>query len=178
MFYNLAFTSLPVIVLAVFDQDVSDTISLLVPQLYTSGILGKDWSQYKFVWYMFDGLYQSVISFFFPYLLFYLAFQNPQGMTIDHRFYMGVVAACIAVTACDIYVLMQQYRWDWLSVLIDCISILLVYFWTGVWSVNATYSGEFYRAGAQTLGTLGVWCCIFIGVIGCLLPRFTFDFFT
>ena len=66
---------------------------------------------------------------------------------------MGVVA-CIAVTACDIYVLMQQYRWDWLSVLIDCISILLVYFWTGVWSVNATYSGEFYRAGAQTLGTL------------------------
>ena len=60
-----------------------------------------------------------------------------------------------AVTACDIYVLMQQYRWDWLSVLIDCISILLVYFWTGVWSVNA-YSGEFYRAGAQTLGTLGV----------------------
>ena len=64
MFYNLAFTSLPVIVLAVFDQDVSDTISLLVPQLYTSGILGKDWSQYKFVWYMFDGLYQSVISFF------------------------------------------------------------------------------------------------------------------
>lgn len=178
MFYNLAFTSLPVIVLAVFDQDVSDTISLLVPQLYTSGILGKDWSQYKFVWYMFDGLYQSVISFFFPYLLFYVAFQNPQGMTIDHRFYMGVVAACIAVTACDIYVLMQQYRWDWLSVLIDCISILLVYFWTGVWSVNPNYSGEFYRAGAQTLGTLGVWCCIFVGIIGCLLPRFTFDFFT
>ncbi|CAX42839.1 aminophospholipid translocase (flippase), putative [Candida dubliniensis CD36] len=178
MFYNLAFTSLPVIVLAVFDQDVSDTISLLVPQLYTSGILGKDWSQYKFVWYMFDGLYQSVISFFFPYLLFYVAFQNPQGMTIDHRFYIGVVAACIAVTACDIYVLMQQYRWDWLSVLIDCISILLVYFWTGVWSVNPNYSGEFYRAGAQTLGTLGVWCCIFVGIIGCLLPRFTFDFFT
>ena len=176
MFYNLAFTSLSVIVLGVLDQDVSDTVSLLVPQLYISGILGKDWSQYKFAWYMFDGLYQSVISFWFPYLLFYKAFQNPQGMTIDHRFYMGVVAVAISVTACNLYILLQQKRWDWLSLLIYAISILLVYFWTGVWSVNATYSGEFYRAGAQTLGTLGVWCCIFIGVIACLLPRFTFDF--
>ncbi|CAI5758671.1 unnamed protein product [Candida verbasci] len=176
MFYNLAFTSLPVIVLAVLDQDVSDTISLLVPQLYISGILGKDWSQYKFIWYMCDGLYQSVISFFFPFLLWYKSFQNPQGLVIDHRFLMGVVAACIAVTACDIYVLLQQFRWDWLTLLIDAISILIVFFWTGVWSVNSNYSGEFYRAGAQTLGTLAVWCCIFIGIIACLLPRFTWDF--
>ncbi|KAI5966195.1 uncharacterized protein KGF55_000504 [Candida pseudojiufengensis] len=176
MFYNLAFTSLPVIVLAVFDQDVSDTVSLLVPQLYISGILSKDWSQYKFIIYMIDGLYQSVISFFFPFLLFYKSFQNPQGMTIDHRFFMGVVAACIAVTACDLFVLLKQHRWDWLSLLIYAISILLVYFWTGVWSVNKNYSGEFYRAGAQTLGTLGVWCCIFIGIIACLLPTFTIDF--
>ncbi|RCK59111.1 Phospholipid-transporting ATPase DNF2 [Candida viswanathii] len=176
MFYNLAFTSLPVIFLGIFDQDVSDTVSLLVPQLYISGILSKDWHQFKFVWYCVDGLYQSVISFYFPYLLFYKSFQNMQGMTIDHRFFMGVVAACIAVTACNIYVLMRQYRWDWLSVLIDVISILLVYFWTGVWSVNKNYTGEFYRAGAQTLGTLAVWCCIFVGIVGCLLPRFTYDF--
>ena len=176
MFYNLAFTSLPVIFLGIFDQDVSDTVSLLVPQLYISGILSKDWHQFKFVWYCVDGFYQSVISFFFPYLLFYKAFQNPQGMTIDHRFFVGIVVACIVVTACNIYVLMRQYRWDWLSVLIVVISILLVYFWTGVWSVNKNYSGEFYRAGAQTLGTLAVWCCIFVGIIGCLLPRFTYDF--
>ena len=64
----------------------------------------------------------------------------------------------------------------WLSLLIDIISILLVFFWTGVWSVNKNYSGEFYRAGAQTLGTLGVWCCFFVAVIACLLPRFTLDF--
>ncbi|ODV69561.1 phospholipid-translocating P-type ATPase [Hyphopichia burtonii NRRL Y-1933] len=175
MFYNLAFTSLPVIVLAVLDQDVSDTISLVVPQLYRSGVLGLEWSQYKFVWYMLDGLYQSVISFFFPYLLFYMSFQNPQGLAVDHRFWIGVVAACISVTACDIYVLLQQYRWDWLSLLIDALSILVVYFWSGVWS-SRIYAGEFYKAGAQVLGTLGCWCCIFIGVIVNLLPRFTYDF--
>ncbi len=175
MFFNLAFTSLPIIFLAVLDQDVSDTVSLVVPQLYRSGILRLEWSQYKFIYYMLDGLYQSVISFFFPYLLFYKSFQNPQGLIIDHRFWIGVVAACISVTAADVYVLLRQYRWDWLTLLIDAISVLLVYFWTGVWSVNV-YAQEFYRAGAQVFGTLGCWCCIFIGVLLCLLPRFVVDF--
>lgn len=175
MFFNLAFTSLPVIFLAVLDQDVSDTVSVLVPQLYRSGILGEEWSQYKFGWYMADGLYQSVISFFFPYLIYYKSFQNPQGLPVDHRFWIGVVAACLSVTAVDIYVLLRQYRWDWLSVLIVAISILLVYFWTGVWSATLS-SLEFFKAGAQVFGTLACWCCIFIGVLLCVLPRFVFDF--
>lgn len=175
MFFNLAFTSLPVIVLAVLDQDVSDTISLLVPQLYRTGIYRLEWSQFKFAWYMIDGLYQSAVSFFFPYLLFYKSFQNMQGLAVDHRFWIGVLVACVSVTACNFYVLLQQYRWDWLTLLIDAISILLVYFWSGVWS-SRVYAGEFYKAGAQVLGTLACWCVVFVGVVVCLLPRFTHDF--
>lgn len=175
MFFNLAFTSLPVIVLAVLDQDVSDSISLLVPQLYRTGIYRLEWSQFKFAWYMFDGLYQSVVSFFFPYLLFYKSFQSMQGLAVDHRFWMGVLAACVAVTSCNLYVLLQQYRWDWLTLVVDAISILLVYFWSGVWS-SRVYAGEFYKAGAQVLGTLACWCVIFVGVVSCMLPRFTYDF--
>ncbi|KAL6450692.1 DNF1 Phospholipid-transporting ATPase DNF1 [Candida maltosa Xu316] len=176
MFYNLAFTSLPVIFLGIFDQDVSAEVSLKVPQLYRSGVLGKDWSQIKFSYYMADGLVQSVICFFFGYLLMYVSFQNPQGMTIDHRFWMSIPIICAAVIAANLYVLLQQYRWDWLSVLINAISILLIFFWTGVWSTNSYYSGEFFRAGAQTLGTLGVWCCIFVASLACLIPRFTYNF--
>lgn len=175
MFYNLAFTSLPVIILAVFDQDVSDTVSLVVPQLYRSGILGKDWSQYKFVWYMFDGLYQSVISFYFPYLVYFRTFQNHEGLPVDHRFWLGVLVCVVSVTSCDLYVLLHQYRWDWLSLLINALSILVVFFWTGVWSARA-WVGEFYKAGSQLLGTLGFWCCVVVGVIICLMPRFIFDF--
>jgi phospholipid-translocating ATPase len=46
--FNLAFTSLPVILLGVFDQDVSDKVSLAVPQLYTRGIERLEWTQTKF----------------------------------------------------------------------------------------------------------------------------------
>lgn len=46
--YNLAFTSLPVILMGVLDQDVSDKVSLAVPQLYRRGIERKEWTQTKF----------------------------------------------------------------------------------------------------------------------------------
>jgi magnesium-transporting ATPase (P-type) len=51
IFFNLAFTSLPVIVMGVLDQDVDDKVSLAVPQLYRRGIERKEWTQPKF-WYV------------------------------------------------------------------------------------------------------------------------------
>lgn len=45
---NLAFTSLPVILMGILDQDVNDKISLAVPQLYKRGIKSLEWTQTKF----------------------------------------------------------------------------------------------------------------------------------
>lgn len=175
MFYNLAFTSLPIIFLAVLDQDVSDTVSLLIPELYRSGILRLEWSQWKFLFYMFDGLYQLVLSFFFPYLLYYRgAFTNAQGLVLHHRFWMGTMVSAISVILCNIYVLLQQKRWDWLSGIIYAFSVLILFFWVGVWSL-AVYLGEYYKAASQVFGTLTFWCVFFVGILLNLLPRFTYD---
>jgi phospholipid-translocating ATPase len=48
LLFNLAFTSLPVIFMGILDQDVSDLVSLAVPQLYRRGIERKEWTQRKF----------------------------------------------------------------------------------------------------------------------------------
>lgn len=45
---NLAFTSVPVGLMGVLDQDVSDKVSLAVPQLYRRGMERKEWTQTKF----------------------------------------------------------------------------------------------------------------------------------
>jgi phospholipid-translocating ATPase len=45
---NLAFTSLPVIFMGIFDQDVNDKVSIAVPQLYMRGIERKEWGYVKF----------------------------------------------------------------------------------------------------------------------------------
>jgi phospholipid-translocating ATPase len=40
----------------------------------------------KFWIYMADGIYQSAISFFFPYLMYRTGFCGMNGRQIDHRF--------------------------------------------------------------------------------------------
>lgn len=174
-FYNLAFTSLPVIFLGIFDQDVPAKVSLLVPQLYRTGITRSEFTEPKFWCYMVDALYQSVISFFFPYLMYCKGFQNLQGLPLDHRFWMGISVICISCISCNIYILSHQYRWDWLSLLIVALSILVVYGWTGIWT-SSMQSGEFYKAASQAFGSASVWACTFIGVLICLIPREFYDF--
>lgn len=46
--FNLFFTSVPVILMGVLDQDVSDAVALAVPQLYRRGIERLEWTQKKF----------------------------------------------------------------------------------------------------------------------------------
>jgi len=48
LMFNLFFTSVPVILMGVLDQDVSDSVSLAVPQLYRRGIERLEWTQTKF----------------------------------------------------------------------------------------------------------------------------------
>ncbi|CEP63298.1 aminophospholipid-translocating P4-type ATPase DNF1 LALA0_S07e06964g [Lachancea lanzarotensis] len=177
MFYNLAFTSLPVIFLGIFDQDVNDVVSLLVPQLYRVGILRSEWNQKKFFYYMMDGIYQSVICFFFPYLVYYkTGLVTNTGLSLDHRYFVGVFVCSIAVFASNLYLLIHQYRWDWFSSFFNGLSCIIVFGWTGIWS-SFTSSGEFYKSAARVFGSPTYWAVMFVGVLFCVLPRFTFDVF-
>ncbi|KAI5293450.1 hypothetical protein KEM52_005521, partial [Ascosphaera acerosa] len=169
---NLAFTSLPVICMGILDQDVDDKVSLAVPQLYKRGIERLEWSQTKFWLYMLDGLYQSIICFFMSYLAFYKAVPlTENGRDIADRMRMGVFVACFAVIVSDVYVLLNTYRWDWLTVLIDAISILLFWFWTGIYTAF-TSSGQFYKAAPEVFGAASFWAMMFLTTIMCLAPRF------
>lgn len=103
-------------------------------------------------------------------------FTGMNGNPIDHRFWIGVIVTCIACISCNLYILFHQYRWDWLSGVIVAFSILVIYFWTIVWSSVVTSAAEFYYSGAQLFQNGTFWACTFIGVIICLLPRFTYDF--
>lgn len=177
MFYNLAFTSLPVIFMGIMDQDVNDVVSVLVPQLYRAGIMRSEWNQTKFWLYMVDGLYQSVISFFFPFLAYYkTGMVSPNGLGLDHRYWVGILVGSIASVSCNLYILIHQFRWDWFSTLFIALSCLVVYGWTGIWSTFTT-SGEFYKSAAHVYGSPIYWAIFFVGVLFCLLPRFTFDVF-
>ncbi|KAF3205500.1 hypothetical protein TWF679_009261 [Orbilia oligospora] len=172
LLYNLAFSSLPVIIMGIIDQDVDDKVSLAVPQLYQRGILRLEWTQTKFWIYMFDGIYQSVITFYMTYLLFSGGgFTSSNGRMLNNREQMGVYAASACIVVVNVYVLMNQYRWDYLFLGIVSFSILLIWFWTGVYS-QFMDSVNFYKSAEQVYGALSFWVNLLITVVVCLLPRF------
>lgn len=158
--------------MGILDQDVDDKVSIAVPQLYRRGIERKEWTQTKFWIYMIDGLYQSVICFYFPYLLFRVAnFETEDGRTVNDYKRLGVYIATPAVVVVNAYLMMNTYRWDWFMMLIASISALLIFFWTGVYT-SFTAGFTFYGAGSQVMGQLSFWAIVLLVTILCLLPRF------
>ncbi|KFY06698.1 hypothetical protein V492_07830 [Pseudogymnoascus sp. VKM F-4246] len=174
--FNLAFTSLAVICMGVLDQDVSDKVSLEVPQLYRRGIERKEWTQRKFWLYMLDGFYGSVICFFLAFLHFRGGnIVTGNGLNLDDKDRFGVYSLTASVIVINVYILMNSYRWDWLMGLIVVISTLLIFFWTGVYSAF-TSSSFFYQAAPQVFGQASFWAVTCLSVIVTLMPRFCIKF--
>ena len=172
LMFNLFFTSLPVGVMGVLDQDVSDKVSLAVPQLYRRGIERLEWTQTKFWLHMLDGVYQSVMVFFIPFLLFIQA--RPvtfNGLGVEDRIRFGAYVLHPAIVAINAYIMINSYRWDWLMLLIICLSDVFVFFWTGVYS-SFTSSGSLYHCAVQVYQEGTFWACFFLVPIVCLFPRF------
>lgn len=172
LMFNLIFTSVPPIVIGVLDQDVSDAVSLAVPQLYRRGIERLEWTQHKFWMYMFDGAYQSVIGYFIPYL----AFENTvtvasNGLDVSDRLRFGAYIAHPSVITINLYILINTYRWDWLTVLIIVVSDLIIFFWTGVYT-SSTFSAQLYKAAPQIYGQASFWAVLIATPIISLAPRY------
>ncbi|KAK3393077.1 hypothetical protein B0H63DRAFT_457321 [Podospora didyma] len=171
LMFNLFFTSVPVILMGVLDQDVSDVVSLAVPQLYRRGIERLEWTQTKFWAYMVDGIYQSIMSFFIPYIFVILtASAAGNGLDVAERTRLGAYIAHPAVLTINFYILINTYRWDWVLLLVIVISDVFIFFWTGVYTAFS-YSAAFYQAAPQIYSELTFWMCLIVTPAICILPR-------
>lgn len=121
---------------------------------------------------MFDGLYQSIICYFVTHLVFYTGiFANETGHNVNGSSQMGVYIAHPAIVVINLYILMNTYRWDGTMLGLTLFSILLIWFWTGVYTADVS-AFQFYKAAPQVYGTLSFWVVLLLTVVICLLPRF------
>lgn len=172
--FNSIFTSLPVVCLGILDKDLPEHLLLSVPQLYSKGILRQAWTPLKFWLYSAEGTYQSAVAFWFTYSVFFNGrFATMSGHDISYRQAMGVFAGSSSVMMCNIFVLVAQYRWDWISILINWLSSIAIIAWTGIYTSFIT-SNFFYKAGVQVFGSLDFWAYLLLAIIVSLLPRFCY----
>lgn len=121
---------------------------------------------------MLDGIYQSVMVFYIPYLLFRPARAvTMNGLGIDDRYRFGAYVAHPAVLTINSYILMNTYRWDWLMLLIVGLSDVFIFFWTGIYT-SFTSSDQFYGAAKEVYGEATFWAVFVLVPVICLFPRF------
>ncbi|KAH8880163.1 phospholipid-translocating P-type ATPase [Thozetella sp. PMI_491] len=172
LMFNLFFTSVPVVLMGVLDQDVNATVSLAVPQLYRRGIERLEWTQTKFWLYMADGFYQSVMAFFIPYTVVCLTSSAAgNGLDVSDRLRLGVYVAHPAVITINLYILLNCYRWDYAMLLTVVLSDAFVFFWTGVYT-SFTSAQFFYGSSVQAYQQLTFWMVLLVTPCACVAPRF------
>lgn len=121
--------------------------------------------------YMIDGIYQSVMCFFMTYFLFADADAvTRNGLDLSGREQMGVYVASSAIVVVNVYILINQYRWDWVFGLCVSLSILCIWLWTLIFSAF-TSTGAFHTTSNHVYGALSFWAVVFLTTVVCLLPR-------
>lgn len=120
---------------------------------------------------MIDGVYQSIMSFFIPFIFVILSTAaSGNGLDVSERTRLGCYIAHPAIFTINAYILINTNRWDWLMLLVVFISDIFIFFWTGIYT-SFTYAAGFYEAAPQIYQQLTFWMCLIVTPIICLLPR-------
>ncbi|CAH0588005.1 unnamed protein product [Chrysodeixis includens] len=94
--YNLFYTSLPVLALGVFEQDVADSTSLQFPKLYAPGHTSQLFNKTEFIKSTLHGCFTSLVLFLIPYGT-YKDGLAPDGKILSDHMLLGSVVATILI---------------------------------------------------------------------------------
>ncbi|KAL1357392.1 hypothetical protein HN51_009311 [Arachis hypogaea] len=174
--YNVFFSSLPVIALGVFDQDVSARFCLRFPMLYREGVENILFSWRRILSWMLNGFISSIIIFFFCTKAMEIQAFDEGGRTAGRDILGATMYTCVVwvvnlqmALAVNYFTLIQHVL-IWGSIVIWYI-FLLTY-----GAMASSFSGNAYHVFVETLApTPCYWLLIFFVVITTLVPYFTFS---
>ncbi|KAF7377408.1 P-type phospholipid transporter [Mycena sanguinolenta] len=151
---NLVFTSLPVIIMGAFDQDINARAALAFPQLY-------------FWLYMLDGLYQSAVVYFIPYLVWRFGLAvSWNGRGIDSLADFGTTVAVAAILTANAYVGLNMNYWTSLTWIVVFGSTIVMMAWIVIFSFF--FSSDFIDEEQVLFGELTFWTTIVVTSLICL----------
>jgi phospholipid-translocating ATPase len=169
--FNVVLTSLPVISLGVFEQDVSSDVCLQFPALYQQGPrnLFFDWPRI-FGW-MGNGLYTSLIIFFLNIIIFYNQAFESGGQTADMAAVGTTMFTCIIwAVNCQIALTMSHFTWIqhlfvWGSIATWYVFLLLY------GQISPKLSGNAFQILREALAPAPMyWIATLLVTVACNLP--------
>ncbi|XVE67923.1 hypothetical protein DITRI_Ditri09bG0026700 [Diplodiscus trichospermus] len=172
--YNVFFTSLPVIALGIFDQDVSARLCLQNPLLYQEGVQNILFSWVRILGWMFNGVLSSIIIFFLcTNSITGQAFRE-DGQVADYAV-LGVTMYTCVVWIVNCQMALSINYFTWIQHLVIWGSIALWYIFLAVYgSIPPTLSTTAYKVFVEACApSILYWLTTVLVIIATLLPLFT-----
>ncbi|KAK3809912.1 MAG: hypothetical protein JOS17DRAFT_764577 [Linnemannia elongata] len=172
--YNLLFTSLPIMFMGAFDQDVDAKTSMQFPALYLRGIKQKHFTRSKFWLYVLDALYQSIICFFIPWYLSNDVYAS--GRSTNDLVSLGTLISACSVVVANLYVGLNMFHWTKMIFTVIFGSIIVFFLYCWVYANFFTIDNTFYGMDDIILNSPAFWFAIALSVILTMLPHYVYKF--
>ncbi|KAE8023038.1 hypothetical protein FH972_008790 [Carpinus fangiana] len=174
--YNVFFSSIPVVAMGVFDQDVSARYCLKFPLLYQEGVQNILFSWRRILSWMLNGFCSAIIIFFFCTKALELQAFNNDGQTAGRDILGGTMYTCV-VWAVNLqmaltisYFTLVQHVVIWGSIAVYYI-FLLAY-----GAMSPSISTTAYKVFIENLApAASYWLVTLVVVIATLIPYFSYS---
>ncbi|KAE8636954.1 hypothetical protein XENTR_v10003224 [Xenopus tropicalis] len=178
--YNLVYTSLPVLGMSLFDQDVNDRWSLQFPELYEPGQMNRYFNIKEFIKCVLHGIYSSLILFFIPFGAMYESVREDGRAISDYQSFALMAQTCLLLVV-SVQIGLDTAYWTavnqffiWGSMAVY-FAITFTMYSDGMYLIF-TGSFPFIGTARNTLNQPGVWLAIFLTTVLCVLPVVAFRF--
>ncbi|TYG60421.1 hypothetical protein ES288_D07G067200v1 [Gossypium darwinii] len=175
-FYNVFFTSLPVIALGVFDQDVSSRLCLKFPLLYQEGIQNVLFSWLRIVAWAFNGVLSATVIFFFCIRATQHQAFRKGGEVVGLEILGTTMYTCVVwVVNCQMTLSISYFTY--IQHLFIWGSIILWYIFLMAYGAMATsISTTAYKVFIESCAPAGMyWLLTLLVLISSLLPYFIYS---
>ncbi|XP_014748319.1 PREDICTED: phospholipid-transporting ATPase ID isoform X5 [Sturnus vulgaris] len=178
--YNIVYTSLPVLAMGVFDQDVPEQRSMEYPKLYEPGQLNLLFNKREFFICIAQGIYTSILMFFIPYGVFADATRDDGAQLADYQSFAVTVATSLVIVV-SVQIGLDTGFWTainhffiWGS-LAAYFAILFTMHSDGLFLM---FPNQFRFVGnaQNTLAQPTVWLTIALTTVVCIVPVVAFRF--
>ncbi|CDQ88794.1 unnamed protein product [Oncorhynchus mykiss] len=117
--YNVMYSSLPVLLVGLLDQDVNDKLSRKFPKLYLPGQQGALFNYKNFFISLFHGIFTSLVIFFIPYGAF-LQTMGQNGEAPSDYQSLAVVMASSLIFTVNMQISLETSYWTF----VNCFAVL------------------------------------------------------
>ncbi|KAF9156622.1 hypothetical protein DFQ26_009294 [Actinomortierella ambigua] len=168
--YNLMFTAVPVLVLGATDQDLTAPYVLRFPGVYRLGIQQKRYTQWRFVLYLLDGLWQSAVVFWFWRGVYGVNLLRTNGIDASLLEFSTSVAVSNIIIA-SLYVGLHAYHWTWLMHFAVWGSIVFLVLLIVLYGLIS--SSPIYHVAFALFAQGPFWFMTALSIVAALLVRYT-----